>query len=76
MLTTRYRDELAHTLTIIKTEGPRTARQLADRLDLCKPAAYARIRALIERGQVVECGAVRDGKTGPRAASYAAQGGN
>lgn len=68
-MTKRYRQELAHTMDVLRT-GALSARQLAARLDLCKPAAYERLRRLIGEGRVVQVGKIRIGGSGPSSAIY------
>lgn len=50
---------------------PLTAREIADRMKCCKPAAYARVRALIERGdRVLEIRRTDRARRGPSPVAY------
>jgi predicted transcriptional regulator len=49
---------------------PHTAKQIAAAMGCGKPIAYARIRDLMERGELVETEKIRASKSGPRAQAY------
>lgn len=66
----RYEDDLVVLQHTLKTEGPLSARQLAERLECSKPTIYARLAALRERGVALKTKRVRDGASGPKALGY------
>lgn len=68
---TEYDQTLDQLATLLR-QKPMTARQIADELKCCRPAAYQRLRALKKRGDPLR--KVRtpkqQGRPGPRAVRY------
>lgn len=64
-----YLDTLDHLAALLR-RYPMTAKQIATRYDCCKPIAYARIRALKQRGEKLLKTKVRESATGPKSVAY------
>lgn len=58
-------------LAALLRKKPITAREIAEKLGCCKPTAYQRLRALIERGDGVITIPDKTVRTGPPALLYA-----
>jgi hypothetical protein len=60
----RFQGELDHLAKLLRKE-PLTARQITERTGCCKPAAYQRVQALIDRGENVFIVTERQKRPGP-----------
>lgn len=65
---TEYQKTLAKLAAMLRKQ-PMTAREIAEVLGCCKPAAYQRIRALQSREQVYTIPR-RESVTGPKSIAY------
>lgn len=70
MTSARFEGELDRLAALLRARGPLTAAQVARALKCCKPAAYARIRALSARESVYQVSKPRKGKRGPVPVAY------
>jgi len=68
-MTTNYTKNLDKLAALLRSK-PLTVRELADKLDCCKPTVYARIAALQKRGDPVFSLPRPAEGTGPRPLAY------
>lgn len=66
----RFEGEIDRLAALLRKRGPLTAAQIATALECCKPAAYARIKALMDRMSVYQVAKPRRGKRGPNPIAY------
>ncbi len=65
----RYTKVLDRLAALLRRE-PMTARQIAEELKCCRPAAYQRLAALKKRGERIFTMPIRESVTGPGSTAY------